>query len=189
MDKLHVLLGLENEQAIIPWIKRIYFQITKGSCRIIDSDDLMAEGLVTLVEARANLCIDQQTSFRSYAFLRVRGRMIDLLRREGRLLTKLDLNSRELIDRFSLAGFNPEDALMRKQIRKKLLASIIKAKLSDREQTALKDRFIRDLTFENISKKEKQSTRAYACKIVARALKKIKRQSSLLELKPYLAAA
>ena len=71
-------------EQLLPLVQRIARQYHRKLNGSIESDDLAQVGLLALVEAERGFD-DRGIDFAHYAVIRVRGAMIDLIRREGRM--------------------------------------------------------------------------------------------------------
>lgn len=73
--------ALKNVEDYLPLVKRIAYHL-KG--RLPDSvmvDDLIQSGIIGLIEAMSNFSGDQGASFETYAGIRIRGSMLDEIRK------------------------------------------------------------------------------------------------------------
>lgn len=76
--------AISRTEQLLPLVRRIARQYHRKLNGSIESDDLAQVGLLALVEAERSFD-DRGIDFAHYAVIRVRGAMIDLIRREGRM--------------------------------------------------------------------------------------------------------
>jgi RNA polymerase sigma factor FliA len=75
----------EREQTVeefLPWIKHLAFKLSKGFQQEGDTDDLISAGILGLLEAMDRYDGSVGTKLHTYAFLRIRGAMLDELRKK-----------------------------------------------------------------------------------------------------------
>ena len=92
-------------------VKRIAFHLAGRLPPSVEVDDLIQAGMIGLLEAAAHYNSDRGASFETYAGIRIRGAMIDALRKLERV------TSRFLDVLLEYAGEIPEDAYVRSAIR------------------------------------------------------------------------
>lgn len=88
--------ALKNVEDYLPLVKRIAYHL-KG--RLPDSvmvDDLIQSGIIGLMEAMANFSGDQGASFETYAGIRIRGAMLDEIRKGDWTPRSVHRKSREV---------------------------------------------------------------------------------------------
>jgi len=88
--------SLKNVEDYLPLVKRIAYHL-KG--RLPDSvmvDDLIQSGIIGLIEAMQNFNGDQGASFETYAGIRIRGAMLDEMRRGDWTPRSVHRKSREV---------------------------------------------------------------------------------------------
>jgi RNA polymerase sigma factor FliA len=100
-----------------PLVRRVAWHVHSRMSSAIEVEDLMQTGMVALIEA-ARTFEDRGISFAPYATLRVRGAMIDALRRDARMCRSGMANRRRLLavrrvleNRFMRAPTNSEMAI------------------------------------------------------------------------------
>ena len=88
-----------NEEAIIkqymPLVRKLAWQIHGGNNATNELEDLIQLGLIALIEAGRNYQ-DVGANFASYASVRIRGAMIDELRRQSTITRRGSQNAREI---------------------------------------------------------------------------------------------
>lgn len=72
-------------RAELPMVRRVAWHVHGSMSSIVDIEDLIQIGMVALVEAARSFEDRGETSFRNFAMTRVRGAMIDELRRQATL--------------------------------------------------------------------------------------------------------
>lgn len=72
-------------RAELPMVRRVAWHVHGSMSSLIDIEDLIQIGMVALVEAARSYVDRGETSFRNFAMTRVRGAMIDELRRQATL--------------------------------------------------------------------------------------------------------
>ena len=93
-------------QQHLPLVRRIAWHVHGSMSTLIEVEDLVQVGLVALVEAAAAFEDRGVAPFRQYAATRVRGAMIDELRRQAtttRGATRLRLRARALVGEGGMA--------------------------------------------------------------------------------------
>ena len=72
-----------NELVVIhePLVKRIAFHLMSRLPPSVQADDLIQAGMIDLIEASRNFDPEQGASFETYAGIRIRGAMLDEIRR------------------------------------------------------------------------------------------------------------
>lgn len=86
-----------STERLLPMVRRIARQYHRKLNGSIDLDDLVQAGLLALVEAEQGFN-DRGIDFSHYAAIRVRGTIIDMLRREGRM-TRAAIAGRRALQR------------------------------------------------------------------------------------------
>ena len=71
----------ERISRFLPMVKRLAWQVHGGGCAGLEVEDLFQTGVVALTEAAQRHAGPGEDGFAAYAKLRVRGAMIDLIRR------------------------------------------------------------------------------------------------------------
>lgn len=71
----------ERISRFLPMVKRLAWQVHGGGCAGLEVEDLFQTGVVALTEAARRHAGPGEDGFAAYAKLRVRGAMIDLIRR------------------------------------------------------------------------------------------------------------
>ncbi len=71
-----------NLEACLPMVRRLAWSVARRCPGLIPVDDLYGEGLLGLVEARRRYDPTRGAAFTTYAWSRIRGRMLDFLRKE-----------------------------------------------------------------------------------------------------------
>ncbi len=173
------LLGFKKESELFAWVAGIYMLVTKGrSPRGISKDDLIAEGLMAVVQLVKKYDPKRKDSFRAYAYIRARGAMLDLLRLERRHTQKVcyyidsDLNfETKIANSDNIDWDTPEESCLRKQ-QQRILKSAM-SHLSLLEQKVVLQRHIHGLNFEQIRKICGKKTRSSTHKIHKKALKRL----------------
>ena len=107
-------------RAHMPLVRKIAWHVHGRVSSAVDVEDLMQVGMVALVEA-ANAFEDRGHAFATYASMRVRGAMIDHLRRHATICRSAMVRRRELAAvRARLEaryGRSPSDAEMAEEMR------------------------------------------------------------------------
>lgn len=86
----------------VPMVKRLAWHVHGGGCAGLDVEDLFQTGMVALTEAAQRHAGPGEDGFAAYAKLRVRGAMIDLIRRTVPA-SRHSVEQRKLLARHSLA--------------------------------------------------------------------------------------
>lgn len=121
----------DRVRRFVPMVRRLAWHVHGGGNAGIEIDDLMQAGLVALVECAQRHCGPGEDGFAAYAKLRVRGAMVDLLRRAAPL-------SRGAGERRRLVG-RQEQALRAQLGREPTSAELAAAlDLSENELAALR---------------------------------------------------
>src|SRR5688572_24063096 len=79
----------------MPLVRKIAWHVHGSVASAIEVEDLIQIGMIALVEA-ANGYVDQGHAFATYASMRIRGAMIDQLRRQATLCRSAIARRREL---------------------------------------------------------------------------------------------
>lgn len=107
-------------QAHMPLVRKIAWHVHGRVSSAVDIEDLIQTGMVALVEA-ANSYQDRGFAFATYATMRIRGAMIDMLRRHATICRSAMAKRRELsVMRQKLEGLlgrTPSDAEMASAMR------------------------------------------------------------------------
>jgi len=85
---------LVNQHA--PLVKRIAYHLIAKLPHTIDVDDLIQEGMIGLLDAAQNYNTDQGASFETYAGIRIRGAMLDEIRRNNWAPRSVHRKAREI---------------------------------------------------------------------------------------------
>ena len=81
-----------------PLVKRIAFHLINHLPKFIQPDDLLQAGLIGLLEASRNYDSDKGASFTTYASIRIRGAMLDEVRKNDWLPRSVYRNARLIAD-------------------------------------------------------------------------------------------
>lgn len=109
----------EMNQSIV-FVKKVAFSMKKKLPKEIELNDLIQSGMIGLLEAKNNFDSEYGVNFHQFALLRVRGAMIDFLRknswlsRESNKSTKMISNTKEKLERQGLS--NPSSEQMSKEM-------------------------------------------------------------------------
>jgi len=100
MNECHALTY--EEETLVRRIARdiFYKYCSKNKGDSVSSEDLCHEGIIGLLEARSSFDVSRGTPWLSFASIRVRGAMIDMLRRQPLIRLPQDVHKkvRELLD-------------------------------------------------------------------------------------------
>ena len=102
-------------------VRRIAFKMHSRVATFIELDDLLQSGLEGLVDAAQKYSTVEGASFESYASIRIKGSMLDLIRRSGNL-NRSAVQAKQMIDRKKLElsselGRNPADGEVAKSLK------------------------------------------------------------------------
>ncbi len=171
-------LGFESDLAVLRWIERIYYGVTKGrTYGRLEKEDLLAEGLVAVSEALKKFDPERQASFRGYTRLKASGAMLDAIRKEINTRKGIKTNynyedSENLISAdLDTQCCTPESIYSKNQLRRSLQTAL--NNLSLKEQEVIICRHIHDLNFREISARQSKATRSCAYKIHKKAIKRL----------------
>lgn len=119
-------LGFEDSIEIIAWVRGIARR-TACSQNPEFQDELVSIGLLELVKIKEKIDPKQYETFKSYAFVRARGAMIDFIRREARWYRRVkhqdSENETQVVER--LPHYNhPENELLLKESQKIIHAAV-----------------------------------------------------------------
>ncbi len=89
----------ERIRRFVPMVRRLAWHVHGGGRQGIEIDDLIQAGMVALTEAAQRHAGPGEDGFAAYAKLRVRGAMVDLIRREVPLTRGAVLRRRQLRDK------------------------------------------------------------------------------------------
>ena len=92
----------ERVSRFMPMVKRLAWHVHGGGCAGIEVEDLFQTGVVALTEAAQRHTGPGEDGFAAYAKLRVRGAMIDLIRRTVPASRHV-VERRKLLQRYALA--------------------------------------------------------------------------------------
>lgn len=92
-SKQKTLTWQEALEIAMPLILKLASQLSRIPSTVVDKDDLINCGLMGLVEAHKRYEDDRETKFSTYAYIRIKGYMLDELRRH-------QSHKRNLIDKF-----------------------------------------------------------------------------------------
>jgi RNA polymerase sigma factor for flagellar operon FliA len=76
-------LSADSLSQYFPLVKKIAFHIKKRLPSHIDINDLLQSGMVGLIEAKKNYRTDMNAAFETYASIRIRGSIVDDLRKNS----------------------------------------------------------------------------------------------------------
>lgn len=79
-----------------PLVKRIAYHLIARLPHTVDVDDLIQEGMIGLLEASQNYNTEQGASFETYAGIRIRGAMLDEIRRNNWAPRSVHRKAREI---------------------------------------------------------------------------------------------
>ena len=79
-----------------PLVKRIAYHLIARLPHTVDVNDLIQEGMIGLLDASQNYNIDQGASFETYAGIRIRGAMLDEIRRNNWAPRSVHRKAREI---------------------------------------------------------------------------------------------
>jgi RNA polymerase sigma factor for flagellar operon FliA len=101
-------------------VRRIAFKMHSRVATFIELDDLLQSGLEGLVDAAQKYSAVEGASFESYASIRIKGSMLDLIRRSGNL-NRSTVQAKQMIDGkkselTSELGRNPTDGEVAKSL-------------------------------------------------------------------------
>lgn len=102
-------------------VRRIAFKMHSRVATFIELDDLLQSGLEGLVDAAQKYSTVEGASFESYASIRIKGSMLDLIRRSGNL-NRSTVQAKQMIDGkkaelSSELGRNPTDGEVAKSLK------------------------------------------------------------------------
>ena len=102
-------------------VRRIAFKMHSRVATFIELDDLLQSGLEGLVDAAQKYATVEGASFESYASIRIKGSMLDLIRRSGNL-NRSAVQAKQMIDgkKSELSGElgrNPTDGEVAKSLK------------------------------------------------------------------------
>ena len=102
-------------------VRRIAYKMHYRVATFIELDDLLQSGLEGLVDAAQKYSTVEGASFESYASIRIKGSMLDLIRRSGNL-NRSAVQAKQMIDRkkaelSSELGRNPTDGEVAKSLK------------------------------------------------------------------------
>ncbi len=102
-------------------VRRIAFKMHSRVATFIELDDLLQSGLEGLVDAAQKYSTVEGASFESYASIRIKGSMLDLIRRSGNL-NRSAVQAKQMIDNkkselSSELGRNPTDGEVAKSLK------------------------------------------------------------------------
>jgi len=102
-------------------VRRIAFKMHSRVSTFIELDDLLQSGLEGLVDAAQKYSTVEGASFESYASIRIKGSMLDLIRRSGNL-NRSTVQAKQMIDgkKMELSselGRNPTDGEVAKSLK------------------------------------------------------------------------
>jgi RNA polymerase sigma factor for flagellar operon FliA len=89
----------ERVRRFVPMVRRLAWHVHGGGRQGIEIEDLIQAGMVALTEAAQRHAGPGEDGFAAYAKLRVRGAMVDLIRREVPLSRGAVLRRRQLRDK------------------------------------------------------------------------------------------
>ncbi len=159
---------IKNYQVVVNKVlSRIKFP---PSCR----DDLVQEGNIALLKAFMSYDPSKGVPFSDYAFIVVRNRVLNFLRKEKKLEVPavFNLNDCETVDAFELipsSALSPEDAMVIAEFKDKL-TQFVKTSLTDEEKSVL------SLYFDGMSYREISLKLGIRIKRVDNVLLKVKRK-------------
>ena len=79
-----------------PLVKRIAYHLIARLPHTVDVDDLIQEGMIGLLDASQNFNSEQGASFETYAGIRIRGAMLDEIRRNNWAPRSVHRKTREI---------------------------------------------------------------------------------------------
>lgn len=79
-----------------PLVKKIALYIKRSLPKHVELDDLLQSGLLGLLEARSNFKPNRQASFETFASIRIRGSMIDALRKNSWVSREIVKNMKKI---------------------------------------------------------------------------------------------
>ncbi len=173
------ILGFKEELELKKWVELIFKRTFKGAYQRLElKDDLISEGMLAAVLlVRSNLQARKET-VRAYAYVRVRGAMLDHVRSEAKYSARfvagqadLDYSVPCLLRSEHSEHTNPEFMMFKKDLQGKLKSAL--RNLSKLEQDAIMLRHFFDFSFDKISKACGRSGRGSTCKLYNRALNRM----------------
>jgi RNA polymerase sporulation-specific sigma factor len=173
----------ESRQHIIESYQPLVFKIAS---RITDREelflDLIQEGTVGLIEAVENFDLHHAVKFSTFAQYRIRGRMIDFLRRQRSTQDSLELalNEEEVesfISRIADEHVNIEEEVSHRVINQQVNQAI--SRLSPKEQRIIQDLYIFDKE-PAATAKELNISLSYLYKLQKKALQRLRGMLSKL---------
>jgi RNA polymerase sporulation-specific sigma factor len=173
----------ESRQSIIESYQPLVFKIAS---RITNREDLffdlIQEGTVGLIEAVENFDLHHAVRFSTFAQYRIRGRMIDFLRRQRSNQDSLELALYEeeiesFISRIADEHVNIEDEVAYKVINQQVNQAI--SRLSPKEQRIIRDLYLLDKE-PALTAKELNISLSYLYKLQKKALQRLRGMLSKL---------
>lgn len=202
-----------TEETILKYdylVKSIAGFMNKNS-NLFDLDDLISFGYFGLIDAIKKYDSSSQASFITYANIRIRGAILDGIRKEGKIgrnREKIDLEEianskqkltkkqREILQKISIATTKNYDSLIQKGITdynfeivelyelKHILEQMC-SNLTVQEQQVLKLLYDDQLTLKRIGK-QLHISESRVSQVKTKALKKLRTEKNIKKLKDYL---
>ena len=160
--------------------------VYKIASRLTDREDLfldlLQEGTIGLIEAVENFNPQRAVKFSTFAPHRIRGRMIDFLKRQHRAHDSLEVALKEEELAFFLAQVADEQVDIEEEVSVKLLGGQVKeaiARLSPKEQKVIQDLYLLDKE-PVTSAREMNVSLSYLYKLQKKALQRLRGMLSKL---------
>jgi RNA polymerase sporulation-specific sigma factor len=173
----------ESRQRIIESYQPLVFKIAS---RLTDREelffDLIQEGTVGLIEAVENFDLQHAVKFSTFAQYRIRGRMIDFLRRQRSNQDSLELALYEeevetFISRIADEHVNVEEEVSHRVINQQVNQAI--SRLNPKEQIIIRDLYLFDKE-PAVTAKELNISLSYLYKLQKKALQRLRGMLSKL---------
>ena len=191
-----------TEETILKYdylVKSIAGFMNKNS-NLFDLDDLISFGYFGLIDAIKKYDSSRQASFTTYANIRIRGAILDGIRKEGKIgrnKEKIDLEEianskqkltkkqREILQKISIATTKNYDSLIQKLYELKHILEQMCSNLTAQEQQVLKLLYDDQLTLTRIGK-QLHISESRVSQVKTKALKKLRTEENIKKLQDYL---
>lgn len=177
MDAIY-RLGFDSDVQLLGWIKAITARSAKKYVSsAIEFEELLSVALLAFSETLPAYDATRQASFRAYCAIRIRGAILDVIRKKFyRNNTPTERVSVEVLEFYgkeiASETRTAEESLLHRE-RVVALNRHIK-KLSNTQRQILIDYFVHEKSQQEIATRFKKQTRSFACKNIQKSCEKLK---------------